>query len=322
MLLALQQMCAELSDVCLLKAIDQFPSIHDAGRLLNVFDPEALFLEIHPSERSLELATEFHLHKPGLILIGYARQCDRPRRAQAAEAGVADVLTAPFSTDDVHGALVHAFQARPPEIHRNLVAFLPAKPGNGASATVLHNAGCLAALGRKVLVIDADRQNGVLALRAGVSPTHSLDEALATAHELNEGTWGYRRLRAAGYDLLPTAQRPATRGFAPWSYQRLLRFLISRYDNVLVDLGGVPADGSEAFLQQAQTVQLVTGADEASLFLAERRREELRALRLDELRIDTVDAPARREDDVAASGGLFSALRRRVLAHGHRDRRA
>ena len=321
MLLALQQMCAELSDVCLLKAIDQFPGVHDGGRLLNVFDPEALFLEIHPSERSLELAAEFHRHKPDLILIGYARQCDRPRRAQAAKAGVADVLIAPFSTDEVRSTLVRAFQTRPPEIHRNLVAYLPAKPGNGASTTALHTAGTLSAVGRKVLVIDADRQNGVLALRTGVSPTHSLDEALATAHELNEGTWEYRRHRAGGYDLLPTAQRPAAHGFAPWSYRRLLRFLISHYDNVLVDLGGVPADGSETFLQQARAVQLVTGADEASLFLAERRREELRALRLDELRIETVDAPARAADE-AASGGLFSALRRRVLAHGHRDRRA
>ncbi len=322
MLLALQQMCAGFSDVCLLKAIDQFPSVHDVGRLLNVLDPEAVFLEIHPSERSLELAAELLQHKPDLILIGYARQCDRPRRAQAAEAGVADVLTAPFSTEDVHGALVHAFQTRPPEIHRKLVAFLPAKPGNGASAAALHHAGILAAGGRKVLVIDADRQNGVLALRTGVSPTHCLDEALAAAHELDEGTWGYRRLRAAGYDLLPTAQRPAAHGFAPWSYQRLLRFLTSHYDHVLVDLGGVPADGSEAFLRQARTVHLVTGADEASLFLAERRREELRALPVDALRIETVDATARDQDEAGASGGLFSAFRRRVLAHSHRDRQA
>jgi Flp pilus assembly CpaE family ATPase len=320
MLLALQQMCAELSDICLLKAIDQFPSIHDAGRLLNVFDPEALFIEINPSERSLDLANEFHQHKPNLILIGYARQCDRPRRAQAAEAGVADILTVPFSTDDVRSALVNAFQARPPEILDNLVAFLPAKPGNGASFTTLHNASTLAALGHKVLVIDADRQNGVLAVRTGVAPTHSLDDALATAHELNEGTWGYRRLKTNGYDLLPTAQRPATRSFAPWSYQRLLHFLMSHYDNILVDLGGVPSDGSEAFLRQAQTVHVVTGPDEASHFLAERRREELRALRLDELRIETVEPPVREEELAAASGGLFSAFRRRV--HGNRDRRA
>ena len=177
-------------------------------------------------------------------------------------------------------------------------------------------------MGRKVLVIDADRRNGVLALRAGISPTHSLDEALDTAHELNAGTWEYNRLRANGYDLLPAATRPATRHFAPWSYRRLLRFLMSHYDQVLVDLGGVPADGSEAFLQQAQTVRLVAGADEASLFLAERRRDELRALQLDEVRLETVDGPAREEDEVAASGGLFSAFRRRVLAHGHRDRRA
>lgn len=323
LLLALQQMCAELPDLCLLKALDQFPASHETSRVLNVLDPEALFLEIHPSERCLELAAELRADWPGVILVGYARQCDRARRSQAAEAGVAEVLVAPFSMDDLHRALVHAFQSRTPEILDNLIVFLPAKPGDGASTTALNTATALAGLGRKVLVIDADRSNGVLAVHAGVDPAHSFDEALETSHELNEGVWEYRRTRAAGYDLLPMARRPAQRVFPPWTYRRLLRFAASHYDHVLVDLGSVLADGSEAFLRQARTIQLVTGPGEDSRFLAERRREELLALRISDERIETVDGPGREEEAAeAGSGGLFSAFRRRMLAHSHRERRA
>jgi len=313
LLLALQQICVELSDVCMLKALDHFPTAHDASRVLNVFDPDALLLEIHPSERCLELARELRDQRPGLLVVGYARQCDKARRAQAAEAGVTEILTSSFGPDDVRHALVRAFNARTPEIHQNVVAFLPAKPGDGASTTALQTAAAVAGLGRKALVVDADRLNGVLAIHAGVDPVHSLDEALEIAHELTDGAWEYRRTRASGYDLLPAARQPTARLFPPWCYRRLVRFVASHYDQVLIDLPGVPVDGNEAFLRHAKTIQLVTGADEASQFLAARRREELRALRIDDERVDVVAVPsAEKEEEAAASGGLLSAFRRRV----------
>jgi CheY-like chemotaxis protein len=318
-------MCAQLDDICLLKALDQFPGTHDTTRLLNVLDPEALFLEIHPSERCLELARELQDERPDLIVIGYTRQLDKARKGQAAAAGVREILVAPFTLEDLYRVLVHAFQSRTPEVHHNLAAILPAKPGSGASRNTLEAAGILAGLGRKVLVIDADRRNGVLALYAGVDPVHTLDEALETSHELNEGLWEYRRTSAGDYDLLPAARRPVSRSYGPWTYRKLLRFVTSRYDHVLVDLPGVPSDGSELFLRQARTVRLITAGDKASQFLLERRREELATLGISPERIEILERRPRPEPEEEApveAGGLFSSFRRRVLPHGHRDRQA
>jgi Mrp family chromosome partitioning ATPase len=313
LLLALQQMSAQLDEICLLKVLDRFPDSHEAPRLLNALDPEAVFLEIHSSERSLELAREMRDLFPHVVVVGYARQLDKARKEAARGAGISEVLVSPFSLEDLQQALVQAYQARPAEVYPNLAAILPAKPGNGASRNTLEAAGVLAGLGRQVLVIDADRQNGVLALYAGVDARHSLDDVLEIAHELNQGTWEYRRTRAENYDLVPASRRPVRRLYPPWIYRKLLRFVISQYDHVLVDLAGVPADGSEAFLRQARTVRLVSAPDEASQFLAERRREELAALGIGAERIEALERRPRAEEEAAApSSGLFSALRRRV----------
>jgi Mrp family chromosome partitioning ATPase len=323
LLLALQQMSAQLEEICLLKALDRFPDSHEGPRLLNALDPEAVFLEIHPSVRCLELARELRDHYPQVLVVGYARHLDKARKEEAQGAGIAEILVAPFSIEDLQLALVQADRSRPPEIHHNLAAILPAKPGTGASRNALESAVVLAGLGRQVLVVDADRQNGVLALYAGVSPRHSLDEVLDISHELNKGAWEYRRTRAEAYDLLPAPRRPTHRSYAPWAYRKLLRFLTSRYDHVLVDLAGVPTDGSEAFLRQARTIRLVTAPDEASQFLVERRREELAALGIAAERIEVLERRPHPEDEaVLPSGGLFSALRRRVLAHALRERQA
>jgi pilus assembly protein CpaE len=333
-----------------------------------------LFIEIHVDDRCLELASEIREERPDIVLVGYARHCDRPRRAQAAEAGVSEVLVAPFTMDDLRRALFRAYETRPSEIHSNVLAFLPAKPGSGASLISLNAASALTQLGRKVLLIDGDRANGVLAVYTEANPEHTLDEALETSHELNDGAWEYRRIRVHGFDLLPMSYRPEPRVFAPWTYRRLLRYAHARYDHVLLDLAATGPDGSDAFLKQVRTVWVVVTPDAPAMFLAQRRCEELAALGLGEARIRLLmnrsteetdamlddriaavlpDAPAAVREAVQASGlapanselgaafralarqlaglppeeepggtGLFSAFRRRVLAHGSRERRA
>jgi pilus assembly protein CpaE len=277
--LALQGMCGELREVFVYKALDHYPGQADLGRLLNVVDPEVLLLEIGPDDRSLETARDLAEMRPQAVVIGFTRQRDRGRFAAAGKLGIREMLVAPFTVEDLRQALLRCFHQKTLPVLPGLVAFLPSKPGSGASTVALNVAGVLASqAGQRVLLMDGDRQAGSLAALLKLEPRHSVMEALENSHDLNDGTWSYRNLEARGFDLLPMPPRRTANDPPPWCYHRLLQFVHDRYDTVIVDLPHVMEAGQDAFVRQAAAIYIVCTPEPASLAQTRRRAEELCAL--------------------------------------------
>ncbi len=287
--LALQGMCAELGEVFVYKALDSYPSLTELSRFLNVVDPEVMLLEIGPMDEAMKVAAFVHEHRPQTVIIGFTRQRDRARFALAATLGVGEILVAPFTLEDLRQALWRSFRQRPLPVFPNLMAFLPSKPGSGASTIAANLAGVLAnQAGQNVLLIDGDRQAGVLATLLNVEPRYTVLDTLKTSHELDDGTWTYRKFQVRGFDLLAMPPRPEMTELPPWCYHRLLQFVQSRYERVMLDLPHVIETEQDAFLRQAGSVFVVCTPEPAALLLARRRIEELQRFGVDQKRINLV----------------------------------
>jgi pilus assembly protein CpaE len=287
--LALQGMCAELGEVFIYKALDSYPPPMELGRFLNVVDPEVMLLEIGPMDEAMKVAAYVHDHRPQTVVIGFTRQRDRARFALAATLGMGEILVAPFTLEDLRQALWRSFRQRPLPVFPNLMAFLPSKPGSGASTIAVNLAGLLAnQAGQNLLLIDGDRHAGVLATLLNVEPKHTVLDTLKTSHELDDGTWTYRKFQVRGFDLLAMPPRPEMTELPPWCYHRLLHFVQSRYDRVVIDLPHVTEAEQDSFIRQAGSVFVVCTPEPAALLLARRRMEELRQFGVEPNRIHLV----------------------------------
>ena len=69
----------------------------------------------------------------------------------------------------------------------NLVAFLPAKAGSGASTVATNVAGYLSAepLSKKTLLIDGDLHSGLISVTLGINHPYSILDALENSSQLD-----------------------------------------------------------------------------------------------------------------------------------------
>jgi pilus assembly protein CpaE len=204
------------------------------------------------------------------------------------EIGIIDLLRIPFSEDNLKKAVSKALKSETQKAHENVLAFLPAKAGSGATTTAMNSAVALARhWERKVLLIEVDLHSGLLPVLLKLDPKQSIIDALENSDSLDEARWRQLITKAEGIDILPTPWGKPTVRFTPWEYHRLLAFASPRYDVVVVDLPEVINDATEAIVTRASCVQIVCTAESSSVFLARRRIHELeaRSVRPDRVRV-------------------------------------
>jgi len=309
----MQQACAQLEDLTVYKVLPRYPARYEASRVLNTFDPNVIFLEMGDFESALELAREIRATHPRTTIIGYGPRCSRERTLEAAEAGVQSVLAVPFLIEDLQQSVLSVLEAQSVGVPENLVAFVPAKGGSGASTVALNVAGSLAReWNQKVLVIDADLHSGVLSVLLNLSEPRPVADALERSSQLNEELWLEMRSQACGLDLLaaPAPQRRA--GFSQLTYHQFLSFVRSRYDAVIADLGEASDELGEAVASRARSVYVVCTPEPPSLALARRQISGLKAMGVPSSRIDIV-LNRRLKDDPKVED-IERMLERRVAA--------
>ncbi len=286
---ALHALCAEFEDLFVYKILDAFPSLFELARLLNLFGTEVIFLEIDSSERAFAVAREIRGLHPQTVVVGFADKCEPEQAAEAARSGITEILVSPFEPGTLQKLVVKAFESRSPGTSQNVLAFLPAKPGAGASTIAINVAGALAnEQQQNVLLIDGDFHSGVISLVLNVDPIQTVIDALESSHELNDSKWRHRTEKVHGFDLLPMPQIKSPSRFPSWNYHRLLNFVRTRYDTVILDMPEMLDAGNQAFINQAKTVYIVCTPESSSLFLAHRRIYELKSYGVERDRVDII----------------------------------
>ncbi len=265
-------------DLEVYKVVDEYPSLHHLVRLLNSYEPDLVFLEMGSSESAMQVARDVLAASQSTAVIGFAREVNPDKRFEATGIGVVEILRLPLSEESLKRAIGRTLESKKLRRHENVIAFLPAKAGSGATTTALNVAGSLVRDCKKsVLIIEADLHSGLLPILLNLDPQQSIVNALEISSSLNDSNWGGLISKAHGLDLLPTPFGKAPTTFTPWEYHRLLAFVSPRYDHVIVDLPEVVNDATEAIVARATSINIICTAENSSVFLARRRIHELGA---------------------------------------------
>jgi len=272
-----EQVALESEQVCIYKTMHAFPPPYELTRLLNTFQPDIVLVELQPLEEALRLVREVRVIRPEAVVIGYGLPWPDPEREQVSEAGVEDVMESPPTPESLRAAVARAVRGRP-ALQDNLLAFLPAKAGSGATTVAINTAAHLAlGFDQRVILMDTDLHSGLVSLLLRVEADYSILDALDSADRLDGTLWSRIVARAHGMDLLVTAQRRRAPLVCWDKYHQLLRFVSGRYDSVVVDLPEVVNDATVEIVRRARRVFVVATPELPPLVLARQRCQELKA---------------------------------------------
>jgi pilus assembly protein CpaE len=269
---------AKRSDLEAYKVIQEYPELHHLVRLINAYQPELVFLEIGKDQAGLKVARNIQAASQTTVIIGFGDEFEPSQLEGAVQAGMADLLRLPLTSQRLDQAIGKALEIERTRAHNNVIAFLPAKAGSGATTASFQTAAALAReWKKKVLLIEADLHSGLLPMLLKLSPQRSIVDALELSDSLDDQTLKELVIKVHGLDLLPTPLVKSKSRFSRWEYHRLLAFVSPRYDFVVVDLPEVVNDATEAIVTRASRVHIVCTAEQSSTFLAGRRIYELAA---------------------------------------------
>jgi Flp pilus assembly CpaE family ATPase len=272
----LKSMCGAL-DIIVQKAIDLQGPSETLVRLVASYRADILFLELSAGTlpASLELAKRLHANRSDAIFVGFATEPIAEERT-ALEAGIWQILVSPFDEQDFLQIIRLALdqQKSEPSVH----GFLPAKGGSGATVTALNTATCLAqVLHRKVLLIEADFDSGILPLLLNIKPQSSVMEALECSDVLDDRSWPAMVTNTHGVDILAAWGARTAGQESPLSFDRLLSFAKKRYDTVLVDLPVIVDRMTEAVSYHSTNMFVVATPESICIDVARRRLRQLEA---------------------------------------------
>jgi pilus assembly protein CpaE len=271
----IEDLAHESRQVSMERVLYRFPQPYELTKLLNAIQPDLVFLDLSEWEIALEAAAYIQQAAPHTATVGFGAGWDAGQEQQCAAAGLSALLVSPVTLPRFQESVERAIQKVRGGVLENLVAFLPAKAGSGATTLALNTAGYLAAAGRKVLLIDADLNSGVIALLLDHKHGYTLRDALAESQTLDFSSWSRFVTRKLGVDLL-LSEHKRRLPLPSWaSYHHLLDFAAPRYDHVLVDLPEVINDATVEIVRRAKQVFVVCTPELASLALAPQRCEEL-----------------------------------------------
>lgn len=273
--LALQELAVESKQVSIVKSSEQLPTKpYDVARLFSGYAPDITFIDLRDPAEGLNILKLVLGCDASAIVIGLASQLPPAWRQRFDEYGIAQYLELPMSAEEFERSVVKAVRKVRGAVSEKIVAFLPAKAGSGSSTVALNVGGALAALGRKVLLLEADINSGVLSTMLNVTPPIPIVNALARSN-FDASTWSEVVTKSGGIDLLLT-DTATTRPLPTWvNYHQLLRFALDRYQHIVADLPEVINSATEELVRSAHAVMVVCTPEMLSLTLTRRRLVEL-----------------------------------------------
>src|SRR5687768_4134763 len=275
------------ADVASVLIISEYPNASDIRLLEDKRETCVAFIDFgEDSNRALAAAGEISRSclSAGVVAINVgSSQADM---IAIVRAGICDVLPHQFSDRDVAAAVLNVTRklagasgavTRSGVVH----AFLPAKPGSGASSLAVYSAlGCANRPDCHPLLLDFDVRLGNTSFVLKLDSMNSIIDAFQNAARMDDTLWGQLVSERDKLDVLGSAPTdPGTR--VPFeSFQTILSWARSRYTALIVDLPGAMEDFEIATMQQSGTIFLVCGTDMASVHMATRKVQQFRELQL------------------------------------------
>jgi pilus assembly protein CpaE len=220
---------------------------------------------------TVERLNQVFLSRISVVAVG--APLDAALLLRAVRAGCTDFLSSPVSAVDVVSAIQrfqHSNVVNPmaPSLGR-VLAFFGAKGGVGTTTLAVHLANYLVTRhGKKTLLIDHKHQLGHVALYLGLKDTqYHFDELLKNVDRLDaELMNGYAIRHLSGLDVMASPEIATTYHESNGDeMERVMDFLRSEYDYILIDSSVEYQDTKTAIITVADEVYLVSTPDVASL---------------------------------------------------------
>ncbi len=239
-----------------------------------------VFLDFSNPLRAKAVAAELDNDYPRAATIAMHSASSPQDLIELMQLGIREVITLPVSADDVARALARARRKLEHETHSvetsgRIFAFVPAKPGTGATTIAMHSAAAVARLSKeRTLLIDFDLQLGMTSFLLKLHGGHSVMDALRLSGQLDV-LWDRLVCAREMLDILGSAPVDFERDIPPGSAVEVLDFVRRQYQTVCVDLPGEMRDHELDTLKRADEIFLVCTPDIGTLHMAKKKKDLL-----------------------------------------------
>lgn len=282
---SLDDALAESGEFQVLQTQSSYPDLEAFELTLCIHNPEVLFLGVDSLSDALDLRQHAGKLLPSLAIIGFSPSPDQETLIGLMRVGIRDFVNTPDPKvlSKLADRVAKDLENQPtvsPSLGK-VTAFLPAKPGAGATTTATSMSSFLAEHGGgKVLLADLDFGNGLAAFMLKLGERYSIADALDKASAMDEHLWLSLVTRVGRLDVLASPKRGLEVPIEPQQVQSLLTLARRLYGQVLVDLPG-NLDYIELFtLSQALRIVMVCTPEVPVLHLARVKLTLLKKLRL------------------------------------------
>jgi pilus assembly protein CpaE len=252
----------------------EFPAYPTYAHLDSVLelDCDAVVVEIDSEiDIAMDLVEAICARKPLMTVMVYSRAADADRMARSMRGGAREFLTGVIANTVLQDALVRAAARRSQQIKKvsgSAIVFWGAKGGVGVSTLATNFALALRMeTAEEVALLDLNPHLGDVAVLLGMSPPFTVAEALKNAKRLDQDL--ISNLFAKHRSGLSVLAAPDT--YDPSivienrAVGKLMDIVRNQYPYVVVDAGHDLGEGTEALLQMASTIYLVTQLNIPSL---------------------------------------------------------
>jgi Flp pilus assembly CpaE family ATPase len=264
-----------LGDLNLFRSPELRPSPPEIIGLINSYSPELIIVQFHDVEDVLNMEAAIHSACPNVAILGFADHWPFEPLIKTSR-GPVRVVSANLPVEVFRQSILETIISAGPSVPDNVIVFLPAKAGSGASTLALNVTGALAnKCAKSAVLIEADLHSGPAGMYLNLKPAHSVVDALKESRHL-EARWNELITPVGPFAILPACN---IRGPVPqppgWPYRRLMAYARPRYEFVIFDLPEVVNPATEAIVTGAKTVYIVCTPEVPSLLLARKRHAEL-----------------------------------------------
>ena len=276
----LDALCDALSGIAALDGIlqlRQYPELDQIDQLSEASAGSILLLDFTDFSLALKIAKAFDRSSREIKPIAvFSPAPSRDHLMELMQVGIREIIVPPFGRTEICGAVMRMAEKAGRvsvagmlgEIH----AFLPAKPGSGATTVCTSVAAAVARLtNRRTLLLDFDIKLGITSFLLKLNGNHSVADALKDSGRLDDDLWEKLIGQREGLEILGSAPSQVVNPFTPADYSAVLTYAQQIYSAICVDLPGSMEEYEIETLRRAARIYLVCTGDMTALHMAQRK---------------------------------------------------
>lgn len=275
-----------MANVSVVRSINAYPSAIDLTRLLRSLAPHCVFLSVEVAVHAGELAKKIEQIMPGVQVVALAPTYDADTLRGIMRCGIREFLTLPTITDDLRACLAQVAEnliLRPIANQHTgeIYAFLPSKPGVGATTIAINTSLALARnKDTPSLLMDCDLNCGLVRFMLKLESNYGVLDAAAHVGSMDDGMWPHIINRVEALDVIHAGPLNPDVRLEHVALHRLLDYVRRNYRVVCADLSGNLEKYAMEVLHESKKIFLVCTPEIPSLHLAADKMNYLRRLDL------------------------------------------